>query len=92
MDEITLDQIIHEVVAKHLKKSLIVAGNWKMNMTVREGWEFLEKLGSVDENVSRHIQRSPCLRRKCRKGESSMDRRISIMKTAAPIREKFQSP
>lgn len=51
MDEITLDQIIHEVVAKHLKKSLIVAGNWKMNMTVREGWEFLEKLGSVDANV-----------------------------------------
>lgn len=51
MDRIDLDQMIHEVVLKHLKRPLIVAGNWKMNMTVREGWEFLEKLGPVDGNV-----------------------------------------
>lgn len=51
MDKKSLEQIIQETVAKYLKKSLIVAGNWKMNMTIREGMEFLEKLGNVDGNV-----------------------------------------
>lgn len=51
MDIMNIDQIIHETVSKYLKKPLLVAGNWKMNMTVREGWDFLQKLGAVDENV-----------------------------------------
>lgn len=51
MNRMNLDQVISETVAKYLKKSLIVAGNWKMNMTIREGMEFLEKLGPVDGNV-----------------------------------------
>ena len=44
MEQKNLDQIIRETVARYMKHSLIVAGNWKMNMTVREGMEFLEKL------------------------------------------------
>lgn len=52
MDTIDIDKLIHETVARYLKKPLIVAGNWKMNMTVREGWEFIEKLGAVNgDNV-----------------------------------------
>lgn len=48
MEQKNLDQIIRETVARYMKHSLIVAGNWKMNMTVREGMEFLEKLGPVE--------------------------------------------
>ena len=51
MEQKNLDQIIRETVARYMKHSLIVAGNWKMNMTVREGMEFLEKLGPVDGKV-----------------------------------------
>ncbi len=51
MDRTKVDQIIHEVVAKYFRKPMIVAGNWKMNMTVREGLDFLEKLGSTEGNV-----------------------------------------
>lgn len=51
MNRMNLDQIIHEAVVKHMRRPLIVAGNWKMNMTVREGREFLEKLGSVEGSV-----------------------------------------
>ena len=47
MEQKNLDQIIRETVARYMNRSLIVAGNWKMNMTVREGMEFLEKLGPV---------------------------------------------
>ena len=50
MEQKNLDQIIRETVARYMNRSLIVAGNWKMNMTVREGMEFLEKLGPVDGN------------------------------------------
>lgn len=51
MEQKNLDQIIRETVARYMNRSLIVAGNWKMNMTVREGMEFLEKLGPVDGKV-----------------------------------------
>ena len=51
MNSVNLDQLIHDTVTKYIKKSLIVAGNWKMNMTVREGFDFIEKLGTVDEKV-----------------------------------------
>lgn len=51
MGTMNLDQMIHETVTKYLKQPLIVAGNWKMNMTIREGMEFIEKLGVVDTNV-----------------------------------------
>ena len=51
MEQKNLDQIIRETVARYMNRSLIVARNWKMNMTVREGMEFLEKLGPVDGKV-----------------------------------------
>ena len=51
MEQKNLEQIIRETVARYMNRSLIVAGNWKMNMTVREGMEFLEKLGPVDGKV-----------------------------------------
>lgn len=51
MEQKNLDQIIRETVARYMNHSLIVAGNWKMNMTVREGMEFLEQLGTVSGKV-----------------------------------------
>ena len=36
MEQKNLDQIIRETVARYMNRSLIVAGNWKMNMTVKE--------------------------------------------------------
>ena len=51
MNITSLDQMIHDTVAKYLKKQLIVACNWKMNMTVQEGMNFLEKIGNTDANV-----------------------------------------
>lgn len=51
MDQKYLDQVIRETVAKYMDDSLIVAGNWKMNMTVKEGMKFLEELGTVKGKV-----------------------------------------
>lgn len=51
METYNLDQMIRETVRKYIKKPLIVAGNWKMNMTVCEGLDFIEKLGPVEDNV-----------------------------------------
>lgn len=51
MDNINLDQMIHKTVEKYLKKTLIVAANWKMNMTICEGIKFLETFGTMDGNV-----------------------------------------
>lgn len=87
MEQKNLDQIIRETVARYMKHSLIVAGNWKMNMTVREGMEFLEKLGPVDGKV---MIFPPYTTLAVLAGEElPMGRRISIIKTAEPIQEKF---
>lgn len=51
MNQKDLDQIIRDTVAKYMDDSLIVAGNWKMNMTVKEGMKFLEELGTVKGKV-----------------------------------------
>lgn len=51
MEQKNLDQIIRETVAKYMNRSLIVAGNWKMNMTIKEGMDFLGELGTVSGNV-----------------------------------------
>lgn len=51
MDEQSLRVLIRETVGKYFKKSFIVAGNWKMNMTISDGMKFLEKLGNVDCRV-----------------------------------------
>lgn len=51
MSQKDLDQIIRDTVAKYMNRSLIVAGNWKMNMTVKEGMDFLTELGPVNGNV-----------------------------------------
>ena len=51
METTNLEQMITEAVTRYLTPSLIVAGNWKMNMTVKEGLDFLEKLGDVSGNV-----------------------------------------
>ena len=64
MEQKNLDQIIRETVARYMNRSLIVAGNWKMNMTVREGMEFLEKLGPVDATTTKRMKR---FRRKYRR-------------------------
>lgn len=91
MEQKNLDQIIRETVARYMKHSLIVAGNWKMNMTVREGMEFLEKLGPVDGKVMifHRIQHWQFLQESSAGEELPMGRRISIIKTAEPIQEKF---
>ena len=73
-----------------MKHSLIVAGNWKMNMTVREGMEFLEKL-AVDGKVMIFPPYTTLavLAGEFRRRGITYGRRISIIKTAEPIQEKF---
>lgn len=50
MEKEKLEEIIRQVISNMQKKSLIVAGNWKMNMTVREGMAFLQELGEIGED------------------------------------------
>ncbi len=40
---------VKEIVGNHLDKKLIIAGNWKMNMTISEGKKFLTEM---EETVS----------------------------------------
>lgn len=94
MDRTKVDQIIHEVVAKYFRKPLIVAGNWKMNMTVREGLDFLEKLGSTEGNVLIFPPYTTLavLAPEMKNEVSCTVRRIFIMKTAARLQGRFPSP
>lgn len=51
METKNLDHMIRETVKKYMKRPLIVAGNWKMNMTICEGLDFIDKIGSVEDGV-----------------------------------------
>ena len=43
METYNLDQMISKTVRKYIKKPLIVAGNWKMNINGLRGLDFIEK-------------------------------------------------
>lgn len=50
MEKRDLEQLVRETVTRYFEKpGFLVAGNWKMNMTVREGMKFLDELKDVGD-------------------------------------------
>ncbi|WP_394920945.1 triose-phosphate isomerase [uncultured Robinsoniella sp.] len=49
INQAELEKIIRETIRRYQKKRLIVAVNWKMNMTIAEGRKFLEELRDIPD-------------------------------------------
>lgn len=45
-----LEEIIRCSLKRHLKEPLIIAANWKMNMTILQGKQFAKKLDGIETN------------------------------------------
>ena len=47
MERKELERMIKEVLSFDYRPPFIIAGNWKMNMTIREGKKFLDQIGTI---------------------------------------------
>lgn len=49
INQVELEKVIRETIRRYQKKRLIIAVNWKMNMTIAEGRKFLEDLRDIPD-------------------------------------------
>lgn len=49
INQVELEKIILETIRRYQKKRLIIAVNWKMNMTISQGRKFLEELKDIPD-------------------------------------------